>query len=312
MIQRVILCLSICILNTYQTNGWGFHAHKLINKTAVFSLPPELAAFYKKHIDLIESLAIQADQRRYILEDEAMCHYLDADHYGSEPNKTIPKDWDLAIAKYGKDTLETYGILPWHILQTQKKLEKAFRERDAKKIIHLSADLGHYIADASVPLHTTENYNGQLTKQHGIHGLWESRLPELFSDEYNLFTGKVKYLNNLQLNIWETFFHSFAQKDSVLLFEKKITNSFPDDQKYHFEKRGNTTHKVYSYEFSDAYHNSLDHMVERNMKLAIREVASIWYTAWINAGSPKLDDLHYKKTKTSALPKKMTGGRQHE
>ena len=312
MILRGIFIFILSILSVHQIKGWGFHAHKLINKTAVFSLPPELAAFYKRHIDHIESLAIQADQRRYVSETEAMCHYLDADHYGEEPSKIIPKDWFDAISIYGKDTLKTYGILPWHILETQKKLEKAFKEKNVKQIIHLSADLGHYMADASVPLHTTENYNGQLSNQHGIHALWESRLPELFSTEYNLYTGKVKYWNNPKHNIWETFFHSFAQKDSVLFLEQKITDRFPNDQKHHFEKRGNATQKVYSYEFSDAYHNSLDHMVERNMKIAIKSIASLWYTAWINAGSPKLDNLDYEKTKTTYLPQKMTKGRQHE
>jgi hypothetical protein len=43
--------------------------------------------------------------------------------------------------------------------------------------------LGHYIGDAHVPLHTTSNYNGQKTNQHGIHGLWESRIPEQLFDE---------------------------------------------------------------------------------------------------------------------------------
>lgn len=312
MIRRGILCLTLFIFGAYQIHGWGFHAHKIINKTAVFSLPPELADFYKKHIDLIESMAVRADQRRYTSEQEAMCHYLDADHYGVNPEKIIPKEWSKAVALFGSDTIEQYGILPWNILKTQKKLEEAFRKRDAQEIIHLSADLGHYVADASVPLHTTENYNGQLSGQHGIHALWESRLPELFSSQYNLYTGKAIYLNNTEQKIWETFFHSFAQKDSVLIFEKKLSDDFPDDQKYHFEKRGNQTHKVYSYEFSNAYHKNLNHMVERKMKIAIQEVASLWYTSWINAGSPNLKNLHYEKTNKVSSLQKTLKGRQHE
>ena len=66
----------------------------------------------------------------------------------------------------------------------------AFIEKDSDKILKYSADLGHYIADAYVPLHTTENYNGQLTGQKGIHAFWESRLPELFSEDYNYLVDK--------------------------------------------------------------------------------------------------------------------------
>ncbi|MBL0103970.1 MAG: hypothetical protein IPP51_09590 [Bacteroidetes bacterium] len=44
-------------------------------------------------------------------------------------------------------------------------------------ILYYSANIGHYVADAHVPLHCTENYNGQMTGQSGIHGFWESRLP---------------------------------------------------------------------------------------------------------------------------------------
>ena len=43
--------------------------------------------------------------------------------------------------------------------------------------------------------HTTENYNGQFTNQKGIHGFWESRIPELFYDEYDFITGKAKYID---------------------------------------------------------------------------------------------------------------------
>ena len=47
------------------------------------------------------------------------------------------------------------------------RLTRAFKEKNLTRILRLSADIGHYIADAHVPLHTTENYDGQLTDQHG-------------------------------------------------------------------------------------------------------------------------------------------------
>ena len=48
-----------------------------------------------------------------------------------------------------------------------------------------------------MPLHTTENYNGQMTGQRGIHGFWESRLPELKSKDYDYFVGRAEYVENI-------------------------------------------------------------------------------------------------------------------
>ena len=103
----------------------------------------------------------------------------DVDHYEKRlPLDTIPPGWKEAVAKYGQDTLSAHGIVPWHIKKVTWQLTNAFVTQDLSLIIRLSADLGHYVGDLHVPLHTTANYNGQLTGQHGIHGLWESRLVE--------------------------------------------------------------------------------------------------------------------------------------
>jgi hypothetical protein len=145
-----------------------------------------------------------------------------------------------------------------------------------------------YIADAHVPLHTTENYNGQLTNQHGIHGLWESRLPEIFATTYDFYTGKAVYLRVPLSTIWQTVAESFAAKDSVLAMERELTLRMPNT-KYSFESKGATTVKVYSREFSSAYHSALNQMVERRMKKAIFMVGCFWYTAWVDAGQPDLE-----------------------
>lgn len=59
--------------------------------------------------------------------------------------------------------------------------------------------------------------------------------------------------------------------------------------KYSFETRGATTVKVYTREFSKAYHEAMNNMVERRMKKAVHLVGSFWMTAWVNAGQTSLD-----------------------
>lgn len=243
---------------------------------------------YKANIDLIRSLAVRPDQRRYVIDDESPRHYIDVDFYESIiPIDTIPYLWDSAKVKYGEEILLDHGIVPWHILRVKYWLMLAMKDRDYEQIVKLSADLGHYIADAHVPLHTTENYNGQLTNQHGIHGLWESRLPEVFLSDYDFYVGNAKYIEKPLSTIWNTIEESFSAKDTVLSLERELTSKF-SSLKYSFEQRGATTVKVYSREFSKIYHYMLNKMVERRMRKAIYLIGCFWYSAWIDAGQPDL------------------------
>jgi hypothetical protein len=270
--------------------GWGFFAHKRINKLAVFILPPDMIGFYKANIAYITEAAVNPDRRRFTVVEEAPRHYLDLDHYGDSALYKMPRYWNEAVEKYTEDTLKTYGILPWHINRMYFQLKDAFMMRDPDRILKLSADLGHYIADAHVPLHTTENYNGQLTGQEGIHAFWESRLPELFSDDYDFFVGKATYLNSPQLAAWKAVESSHLALDSVLWEEKKLAKRL-GDRRYSFETKGKQTQKVYSKEYASAYHEILKGMVERRMRAAIKTIGDFWYTAWVDAGQPELKSL---------------------
>lgn len=267
-------------------SGWGFYGHRTINRIAVFTLPPEMMVFYKKHIRYLEESAVNPDRRRYAVVEEAPRHYIDLDHYGDSA-RTLPVYWQAAVARYTEDTLQAYGILPWHLTVMYYRLREAFRVGDPDRILKLSAELGHYVADAHVPLHTTENYNGQLTGQYGIHGLWESRLPELHSEGYDFFTGTAQYLPDVQAAAWAIVWDSHVLVDSVLRLEKQLAAQF-GERRYAFEVKGRQTVKVYARGYARAYHEQLRGMVERRMREAIRITGSMWYTAWVDAGQPDL------------------------
>jgi hypothetical protein len=289
---KVILFTGIFLL----FSGWGFHAHRQINRLAVFTLPPEMIGFYKANLQYISEAAVNADRRRFAVVEEAPRHYIDIDHYGDSAVYKMPRFWNDAVEKFGEDTLKAYGILPWHLYTMYFRLRDAFMVKDPSRILSLSADIGHYIADAHVPLHTTENYNGQLTGQEGIHAFWESRIPELFSTEYDYFVGKATYLENAQIAVWEAIVQSHREVDSVLSIEKRLSEQF-GEQKYSFETKGKQTARVYSYEFSKAYAEALNGMIERQMRLAIKMLGDFWFTAWVDAGQPDLKSLiNYKPT----------------
>ena len=271
--------------------AWGFYAHQRIDRLAVFTLPPEMIGFFKKNIVYITETATKPDSRRTVVPGEAPKHYIDIDVYGDSAMYKMPRYWKDAVAKYTEDTLMAYGIVPWHISLMKYQLTEAFKTRDSDKILRLSSEMGHYIADACVPLHTTENYNGQLTNQRGIHGLWESRLPELLANNYDFFVGRAEYIKNPQLRAWDAVTRSHLAVDSVFSFEKKVTSEFDDDRKYSFEDRNGVNTRVYSRDFSEEYHRKLNGQVERQMRYAIALVGSYWYTCWVDAGQPDLNKM---------------------
>jgi len=274
---------------------WGFYAHKKINYYAVFMLPPQMIVLYKSNIDFITEHAVDPDKRRYAVSAEGPRHYIDIDHYGSYPFDALPRKWNDAVAKFSEDSLNEYGIVPWWVQIMLGRLTNAFKEKNQAKILKLSAEIGHYIADVHVPLHASSNHNGQNTDQKGIHGFWESRIPELLAEkEWDFFIGKAEFIKNPGEFIWQRVLESAVASDTVLKFEKDLTKQFPADQKFSFENRNGITIRQYSSAFSNAYNQKLNGMIERRMRQAIYAVASLWYTAWVNAGQPDLTHLSNK------------------
>lgn len=291
MSVKLILRSLIVIAILLSCCSWGFFAHKRINRVAVFTLPKAMAGFYKVNIDFITEHAVDPDKRRYVDSLEGPRHFFDVDHYGRRPFMKIPVRWKLAVKKYSEDTLKKYGTVPWEIQYQYYRLVDDFKEHDTTDILKTSANLGHYIADAHVPLHLTQNYNGQLTHQDGIHALWESRVPELFSDRYNYYVGRARYIENPLNEAFKICRSSYNCVDSVLRFDRMIAKSFPGDTKYEMVKHGNRNGQDYSEAYTKAYHTALKGMVQRRMRSAILEIGSFWYSAWVDAGQPDLNKL---------------------
>lgn len=275
---------------------WGFWAHQKINYFSVFLLPPEMMVLYKPNISFIAEHSVDPDKRRYAVKDEGPRHYIDIDKYGTYPYDSLPRRWKDAVEKFGEDTVRAHGIVPWHVQVMLQRLTNAFRDKNFSSIMKNSAEIGHYIGDAHVPLHASSNHNGQYTNQKGIHAFWESRVPELLAEKhFDFFVGKAQYIKNPGEFIWARVLESAKASDSVLTMERELTQQFPGDQKYSFEERNGVVIRQYSSSFTSAFNDKLDGMIERRMRQAIFCIASFWYTAWINAGQPDLKPLVKQK-----------------
>lgn len=292
-------------------SSWGFHAHRTIHKHAIYTLPTQISTFFHKHTFEIEERSVLADKRRYTNESEACKHYIDIDLYGVSPFDSVPQNWFEAKEKFTEDTLITRGILPWVINWQYKKLVWAMDSGSLEQVIYYASDLGHYISDACVPLHTTYNYNGQYSNQKGIHALWESRIPETFSSNYEYFTGKAVYLDHPLNFAWELIKESNTLLDSTLNIEKEVTKSFSKDSKYTMASTNGKIHNQYTHEFITEYNSHLNGMVERRLQRAILAVGSYWYSAWIEAGQPNLallkshSEKEEEKTNLKYIPNRI-------
>lgn len=264
--------------------SWGFYGHKKINELAVYTLPEELFEIYRPHLQYLIEHAVSADKRRYLDDDEAVRHYMDAEAW--QPLDSVPKYWNDAVEKYGLDSVKKHGILPWHLSLMCYSLTEAFESRDLDRVLYLSGDIGHYLGDLHVPLHTTRNYNGQLTNQEGIHALWESRVPEIYFTKTRLELSAAGYISHLQDTFWSVFRHSHSLVEKVLSDELKTREKISSGNMYVQSERGASTRRDYSIKYAGTYHKILDGMVEQQMQKAANLLGSVWYTCWVNAGQP--------------------------
>jgi hypothetical protein len=282
------------------TISWGIVGHQRINRGAVMALPKPLQTFFYNHIDFLTQESTVPDLRKSVLKDkeEGGRHFFDMENFGVADS--FPKTLEAAKKKYDNAFLSKNGTLPWYIQDMMAKLTLAFKEKKKTEILFIAGDLAHYIGDAHMPLHTTDNYDGQNTNQKGIHALWESRLPELFAKKYNLYVNNAKYIDNVEQATWGIINDTHSLIPTLLAADKSLRTTTPENRIYKVDETGALIKNkydglLYSDEYATQFHSLLNGMVENQMKKAITATASFWYTAWVNAGKPNLDDLDTKE-----------------
>ncbi|HEY6901619.1 MAG TPA: zinc dependent phospholipase C family protein [Puia sp.] len=277
-------------------SSWGFLVHRTVNQLAIYQLPRPMQRFFWKMRDTLVREAPRPDVRRNTDPQEAPRHFIDIEAYGDSAAWKMPLHWDDAVRQYTADTLKKYGFVPYEVQRVAALLTEAFRRGDRDSILYYATDLGHYIGDANVPLHSSINYDGQLTGQRGLHSLWESRIPELDLNGYRLRDGhKARYLHDPAAAIWTAVRHSYELVKDVLEQEREASKGMPDSVKYHTETRNGRQFRTYTNEFVKAYAARLGNTVNEQLLRSADLIADFWYTAWVDAGTPDLDVIIDKK-----------------
>jgi len=288
--KRLCFLGGVLILVWISTGSWGFLVHRTVNQLAVYELPKKLRLFFYTNMDYIVKHSVRPDLRRNEDSTEDTKHFIDLEVFGDSAAWKMPMVWDDAVRLYTKDSLVKYGYVPYHIVEMKNRLTTAFRNRNKDSILFYAADLAHYIGDAHVPLHTTLNYDGQLTNQKGLHSLWESMIPEIELDQYDLSSRhKAKYLKHPEQSIWNAIRTAHKLTMDVLLQEKEASKGFVDSTKFRMQLRRGKEVKGYTTQFAKAYSLRLGATINGQLINSANLIADFWYTSWMDAGKP---DLH--------------------
>jgi hypothetical protein len=276
--NKKLLLVVLVLLPVSVILGWGAEGHKLISNKAMTLLPAEMGSFIKWQ-DYITVHSVDPDLRRDRDKSEAPKHFIDIDFYPEFLNGRMIEDKAGLVSEYGDSVVTKMGLLPWATLDTYKNLISALKEKNRDKALIYAADLGHYVADGHQPMHTIMNYNGQMTGQKGIHFRYESvmvdsNLTEINNDFRAL---GAKYVGN-PLNF---IFNYITDANSVagLLFEAdtyafKMTKSHEDNEYYRLLW------------FRTKY------ITESQIENSASDFASLLYSAWVEAGKPRFDDIN--------------------
>lgn len=274
-------------------SSWGYLVHRTVNQLAIYQLPRPMAAFFWKNKDYLVREAPRPDVRRKTDTTEWPRHFIDIEAYGDSAAWKMPLRLDEAIRQYSWDTIFKYGYVPYVVVHVKENLTRAFRNADRDSILYYAADLGHYIGDANVPLHSSINYDGQLTGQRGLHALWETTVPDQSLNSYRLRDGhRARYVSDPATAIWEAVRHGHSLLEELFLQEKEASKGMPDSLKYRqMTGKNGKTYRAYSPAFASAYGARLGTMVNDQLLRSADMIADFWYTAWVDAGRPNLNRL---------------------
>jgi hypothetical protein len=215
--------------------------------------------------------ASDADARKGSDPTEGPKHYIDLENIPAYENLT--PNLDSLISIMGIGAVQSNGILPWATVAAFDSLVAQLGRGEWTSARLTASDLGHYVADAHNPLHTTNNYNGQLTGNYGIHSRYESRMINTYTGQLAVRPQSTIYIANPFAFVLEYCIEGNALVDSIMLAD--------DEAKAVSAWSGSGSAPAQYYEVLWERTKAL---TLHQMQKATEALASLWYSAWIDAG----------------------------
>ncbi|MFY9152390.1 MAG: hypothetical protein WAO52_10265 [Prolixibacteraceae bacterium] len=263
----------ILFILLFGLGSWGDKAHRKISSTSVEFFPEELQNL-KSWAPILADHSSDADFLKKTDKTEVIKHYIDLDNYDLfRENRRIPEDFNTICSSYGRDMVKKSGTLPWSTDSAYRALVYNFRIKNWDQAALSAANLGHYVADGYMPLHGTANYDGQLTNQIGVHSRYEETMIDLNIDKIRICISEIEKINSTQEYIFKYLYSNYSYIDSLLIADKEAFKI--SDQKYDLSYYGSLWEQTSRFTIN---------LLEESSKT----LASLIYTAWIEAGKPKI------------------------
>jgi len=260
--------------------AWGFTAHRLIHRRAIDALPAgPLRALFEANRAWVAEHSIDPDLRRSDASEPD--HFLDLDSFGAYPFPDLPRVEAEHLARHGAAARER-GRVPWKVAEVYAELVEALRQGRPEQALPLAAALGHYASDAHVPLHAATNYDGQSSGQRGIHGRWESGIFERFQRQIEKRIGppRLRRIESPSDAVFDVLLASYLRSTQALASDLASVSGADLAQTREDDRYSD----LY---FSEMWEREGDSVLER-VSGAIGLTASLWQSAWEDAGRPEL------------------------
>lgn len=253
MLLKLQLCLAVVFSSSFAF-AWGPAGHEIVSSVGATITRGQGSEFWIANADGMKTLSTVPDRVwkvPAIKEDEAPTHWFQADAYIPDLNQcadllSFPRDYDTAVSKYGASVILKNGTAPWRILQFYKLAVSSLKMGDLKQGLELAGAMSHYIGDLAMPLHVSENYDGQLTGNRGLHAWFETKnIPDKQStfDEVSkraqaLLSNsnfKAEVSGDLENVIMREVIRSLLKRDVILKLDSKLGRNSKEAKRQQLE-----------------------------------------------------------------------------
>jgi len=251
--------------------AWEGKAHRLIILRAVETLPYPLRAYFETQRFTLADLCEKPSQ--WGEEEPRPEHgFIHLDHYGRYPFPELPRDYNAAMRKFGRQKVTLRGTLPWAVGTYSLKLEEAFRDQRWDDVKLYSAILAYYVSESHDPFNTTSDPDGGDSGQTGINQRYSQNLVERYQAFFIIRPGGAYKIEDPTNQAFGMVVDANTWVDNIFFADRQARRGKPD----------------YNDDYYDAFYDAIGAILVRQLTTASQNVGAYWYTAWVNAGSPPL------------------------
>jgi hypothetical protein len=270
--RSIFILPMVFIIVSHRASSWGLEGHRAINQHGIRTLPLSMQRF--KDIDYyFADHASDVDRRKGTDAEETYRQFIELERYPEFFTKQMPSALLDLQKKYSENTVRQNGYLPYLIYQLYDSVTQTMKRRDWKATLKVVSDLGHYIGDLTMPLNTTMNYDGQLTKNNGIKWRYEIEMMNRYYLQLDFRRIDVRKLDNPMDEIFTLLGKSFSRVPVLLRVDTAALR---------------TAKGKYNSAYYSAFWKETAKPTNELMQDGVNLFANLLYTAWLNAGGVKL------------------------